>query len=137
MARCTEKALGPDDVIRQCQLPAGHGGFHDPRHPSEVVPELAVAARLGSGRLGITAIQAPSGRWTLAGSVPINLAYVQTDGSPITAEQAAGIRQAGPGFVRGIRHVTFASEAEALEAVRLATSPDVGPSPPAKLPAFI
>lgn len=61
-------------------------------------------------------IEGRPGSWSFRGRVPTDLAYVQTDGSPITPDQAQAISHCGPGIVRGIRPVTFNSKTEALAA---------------------
>lgn len=126
-AVCGKKTLGPDDMVRPCPLTPGHFGACDPRHPSE----RETPARVGSPNdglhlfakmkgLGIRAIKVPSGRFVLVGTVPISCSYTRKDGSPISDKQAEGIRHAGPGFVSDLKHVTYATEAEALAAAQAA-----------------
>ena len=60
-----------------------------------------------------SAIQYPSGRWGLAGVIPVRSAYTQKDGSDLTDDQAELIRSHGPGLIRGqIKSRTFATKAE-------------------------
>lgn len=76
-------------------------------------------------------IQFPSGKWGFAGNVARELYYKQDDGSPLTDDQWRGLKQSGPGFVRGIKRVAFDTRAEAeaaLEAAQSGTSPAGAPA---------
>lgn len=45
-------------------------------------------------------IQYPTGRFGFVGAVPADLAYIGTDGQPLTAELYAKVRDFGPGMFR-------------------------------------
>ena len=60
-------------------------------------------------------IKTPAGRYAFAGfSVPFDFAYRQADGAPATEEQVATALHCGPGFVKALRAVSYATEAEAI-----------------------
>lgn len=71
------------------------------------------------GSLGIHILKGPTGRYFLRGSnLPVAACYERKDGAPLTTDDIAAITQCGPGFARACRARTFATEAEALEAVK-------------------
>lgn len=72
------------------------------------------------GQLPVVALQAPSGRWFLSGSVRVAAAYERKDGAPLTADDIAAIKHCGPGFARACRARTYDSKEAALAAAEAA-----------------
>ena len=68
-----------------------------------------------SGNLGLHLTQYSTGKWGFAGSVPVHLTYTAKDGSPLTDDQIAAVRQVGPG-IAGVKSKTWGSAEEALAA---------------------
>jgi len=65
------------------------------------------------------AIETPKGRWELVGRVPTRLAYAMADGSELTDHACQAIAHCGPGILGSkIKSITYATESEALEAIR-------------------
>lgn len=71
------------------------------------------AARLNSAH----PVQAPSGRWYIAGSAPAELALEQPDGSAVTPEQARSAAQVGPRMA-GVRTRTWTTRDALVAALR-------------------
>jgi hypothetical protein len=65
------------------------------------------------GSLG--AMCGPTGRWFLVGTVPVHACYARKDGAPLTADDIAAIRHAGPGFAP-VKRRTFDTKDQALAA---------------------
>jgi hypothetical protein len=62
-------------------------------------------------------MKAPSGKWIFRGSVPVNLAYVMKDGSPLTAATKEQLRHAStPAMIARTR--VWDSKEEALTSAR-------------------
>lgn len=68
-----------------------------------------------------TVTRNPTGSWSIAGTVPIDLAYESADGAPLTSDQIAACLHCGPGFARPkVETRTWPTQEAAQEALRAA-----------------
>lgn len=78
---------------------------------------LAILKKMQGG-MGVHAIQYPTGRWGLAGTVPVSAGYARKDGAPLTADDVEMICHTGSS--PHCRTRTYATKEEALAAAGVA-----------------
>ena len=62
--------------------------------------------------------QYPSGRWGFIGSVNTRLVYRRKDGQPLTDKDCQNIQQFGPGLLKHIESLSYATAQEAEQAAK-------------------
>ena len=62
--------------------------------------------------------QYPNGRWGFVGSVNARLVYQRKDGQPLTEKDCQDIQQFGPGLLKHIESLSYATAKEAEQAAK-------------------